>query len=721
MMPESVYQPGSYYVPLPPATYVSASGEFGVPGGPPPQSYQSGLAAPTGLSPAPAGYEWQWGEDSEGGQAYNLIPIAQPSVTTAPIAAPTAAPAQQTGGGYFAQVVTWFHNSKTGEFQQMATSQPPDGSGEWVRFDPGSPSEPPGFREWAARQEGKEADPYAAFKAEWAREFPNEPLTQDMLNDNAGLVKRGISNDLFRLLPLDRQMGFSTSRIALLDNTDQMALIAYNPAVANDFPTSHWKTFSNDWLARVLGPIMQQNNPAEWTNIVNQNQIGGANAGALPAEITPPAADLNPPAVPSVTGGTPGAPVGSPAAAPAPYYGTEGPSGTPSLIPNFNEPAIGQGDSALDIYRNTLNMPAQQGDVRYRLSGKIDQNGNPVTEPPDTGGDVSKPPYPAPTGKTWNYTQQWDSGTRTYVDKWELVDAQRHAGGTTVRIDPRPELTAEQIDRLNQQEETARKMADLAERKQDWEEMRYWADRALQLEQTRVGATQRQEELGLQAQLGYAGSARADLQANLQRAGVTGYYGGVPTQAREQAIADQQLKNYAAKVDAAYRAGQLSLQDAQRLINQRAQTESETQGAFGRNLQTQQFNFQVAKDPASAFVKAGNAANLIAPGGGTPYQDNQRLSGTGVPLTNQQAFAGNPNLAAPIQRITGGNEQFQLPSYQGLQALLPSQREQVGAGLQTMGYNPEDIFAQSQRLTTTTAPAQYALPSRRRRTAASLV
>src|SRR3990172_10613503 len=57
------------------------------------------------------------------------------------------------------------------------------------------------------------ADPYGEFKAAFQKDY-GRAITQEEMNDNGTLVKLGISNELFTLLPLDRQMAFDSSRLA---------------------------------------------------------------------------------------------------------------------------------------------------------------------------------------------------------------------------------------------------------------------------------------------------------------------------------------------------------------------------------------------------------------------------------------------------------------------------------------------------------------------------
>ena len=167
-------------------------------------------------------------------------------------------------------------------------------------------------------------------------------------------------------------------------------------------------------------------------------------------------------------------------------------------------------------------------------------------------------------------------------------------------------------------------------------------------------------------------------------------------------------------------------------LEERGQTEAERQGTFRRGLEASEFQFQVERDPAAAFTKAINAGNLLTPGGGVPSQSfarvgpavggYSRIAGvpgqagfatTGAPQGVQQAFTDNPNVSRQVRNLFSEGE-FRIPSAQGLSGLLPSQRQQLGAGLRTLGYQPEDVEAASEKLTTTTLPSQSVRRSRPR-------
>jgi hypothetical protein len=106
-------------------------------------------------------------------------------------------------------------------------------------------------------------------------------------------------------------------------------------------------------------------------------------------------------------------------------------------------------------------------------------------------------------------------------------------------------------------------------------------------------------------------------------------------------------------VDAAYRAGQISLQQGQQAISERAQTLSE-----------RMYQFQVQRDPSAPFQQAFAARELITPGGvatpsGAPNQWGQagvttpiRVLGqtTITPLTLEEAFTQNRAVSPAVRR-----------------------------------------------------------------------
>ncbi|MDP2659414.1 MAG: hypothetical protein Q8R28_01615 [Dehalococcoidia bacterium] len=164
-MPNDLYQPGSYYTPIPPATYVSASGEFGTPGGGPPPSYQEGLDDPNA-----SGYI--------------------PGINSPAAAAPTA-PAVPSAA--------------------YPTPYPPGTS-------PHSPALGP----------APTADPYAAFKAAFQAAY-GRPVTQRELNNPEGELNDILDGrpGLTRLLPIDRQYTLDAKVLSDLSNEDLNPVLGY--------------------------------------------------------------------------------------------------------------------------------------------------------------------------------------------------------------------------------------------------------------------------------------------------------------------------------------------------------------------------------------------------------------------------------------------------------------------------------------------------------------
>ncbi len=87
------------------------------------------------------------------------------------------------------------------------------------------------------------AGPYDAFNAAFAKQF-GRPITQDEQSSNEFV--QSLSNELFRLLPVDRQAGFSTVRLATLGNDDLMKVLSFNPQLLTGFPTERLLTFGPD-------------------------------------------------------------------------------------------------------------------------------------------------------------------------------------------------------------------------------------------------------------------------------------------------------------------------------------------------------------------------------------------------------------------------------------------------------------------------------------------
>ena len=88
--------------------------------------------------------------------------------------------------------------------------------------------------------------PYDAFNAAFKAAF-GRPITQEEQSSNEFVET--LSNDLFRLLPKDRLIGFSLDRLAALSNDDLIRLV---PSVIPLFPNQRLLSFSKDYLDKVI-------------------------------------------------------------------------------------------------------------------------------------------------------------------------------------------------------------------------------------------------------------------------------------------------------------------------------------------------------------------------------------------------------------------------------------------------------------------------------------
>ena len=205
------------------------------------------------------------------------------------------------------------------------------------------------------------------------------------------------------------------------------------------------------------------------------------------------------------------------------------------------------------------------------------------------------------------------------------------------------------------------------------------------------------------------------------RAGVTGLIDEKPTFAREQVISSAERANLAARAGIALSAAQEARArgddiEAKRQFDETQRLRAEIQRGQ-LSLQERQFQFQSARDPASAFVKAQRASAFATPGVVTPTPTGDAAGVT--PSTSsgvRQTFVENPRVAARVKNIfRGSGDEFRIPSQQATKRLLPSERAQLASGLQVMGLDPADVAEQTRRLTTTTTPARQATTTRRRR------
>ena len=93
---------------------------------------------------------------------------------------------------------------------------------------------------------------YEAFKTAF-RTSNGRDITQDELNSNEFLAS--LSNELFRLLPGGRQVGFDAKRLSLLDNSDLIKIINHNPQILGSFSADRLSTFSIDEINRFIGYV----------------------------------------------------------------------------------------------------------------------------------------------------------------------------------------------------------------------------------------------------------------------------------------------------------------------------------------------------------------------------------------------------------------------------------------------------------------------------------
>jgi len=227
------------------------------------------------------------------------------------------------------------------------------------------------------------------------------------------------------------------------------------------------------------------------------------------------------------------------------------------------------------------------------------------------------------------------------------------------------------------------------------------------------------------------------LEEALRQAQITGFIDGKPTFAREQAISIAERANLSTRANIALNAAQEArargdqkeairqfdkaqdlrdaIQRGQLDVSVRAQTEAELEGRLRRDLQERQFQFQAARDPASAFVKAQRASAIATPGGTPPLQKDDDPGETPAEnfkwqegaLNVSKTFVKNPLVSKRVQDIFRGSEgEFRVPSQQATQNLLASERAQLASGLKYMGFDPADVAEQTRKLTATTTPAQ---------------
>ncbi len=197
---------------------------------------------------------------------------------------------------------------------------------------------------------------YDAFNAQFQKEY-GRPITQAEQSDNDMLAnKLGISNDLLRLLPIDRQMSFDAKRLALLSNEDLGKIIEFNPNVAGSFDTKRLAAFSNDFIQKTIKPYLTTANPVEWDNL--SKAIGTPPPGQQPAgTTTPPIVGGNGPSAGPSAGPSMGPP-GGPATATIPTM--QGSTVTP--------PVLKQGT---DYRLNMLNAPTLPSNIGSMTASQI--------------------------------------------------------------------------------------------------------------------------------------------------------------------------------------------------------------------------------------------------------------------------------------------------------------------------------------------------------------
>ncbi len=239
--------------------------------------------------------------------------------------------------------------------------------------------------------------------------------------------------------------------------------------------------------------------------------------------------------------------------------------------------------------------------------------------------------------------------------------------------------------------------------------------------------------LALTAELGYAGSRRADAQVGFQEAGVTGYYNNNPTMQREQLISDTERANLLAQAQMGNMAAQIRLKEVDQAENQR-------QFNVGQEMQWRQNPTSVydrvwgartgtSGNPitgGSASPGAGGFATPGAAGGGGPMAQGQSTvptsaggapgGGFAPPAQGQasgaltyneirQAGAEAPGIAA----ATSGARPGVMPSYQNaggmptvsgqaLNQLSPTERGVFDAQLRVTGNDPQDYEWNRRRL-----------------------
>ena len=552
-------------------------------------------------------------------------------------------------------------------------------------------------------------------------------------------------------------------------------VIDANPGVLGDIPATRLASFPGDALALFVTNLERRGDAATNQKIRDQiaNLRGVMQQNRLQA---PPVSqpDLPPETTPPPGAQPPGAPPPDATAGPAPrqspQYGTENYYGTGFDLPRFSPDGSRTNRYLSLATAGVAGLGATMGvpNPTRRTAGIFEPTEPLIPTTPTEeggGGGGGAPPktvtvtIPAgfdaggqPIFKTITIPVQtvdlgngkmesgFDHPVKGWVSLGESTAPRGGGGGGGGGGQPSqtsligPDLLREgaaadiartnaQIAQINQQMADAQQKLAEAQRRQDFEEVTYWQTRADNLANLQLQATLGRDKLALESQLGYAASERGDLQANLQRAQVTGYYGQSPTLAREQAINDELRKNFALEEEAAMNAANIAIknqdfQEAKRqfglaqdlreqqfeleqtiqtggldLQRQRFGLESEL-GRGAQDLERSKFQFQVERDPASFAQKAYAARGQTSPAspGSTGLATTRSpLSFGEIEATGQLA----PGLSAAFAGQTGGKMPYL--SDQSRARLLPIERQQFGAVLGAMGEDEESYEARARR------------------------
>ena len=573
-------------------------------------------------------------------------------------------------------------------------------------------------------------DPYVAFKEGFQQEY-KRPITAEEMNDNGVLVnKLGISNDLFRLLPLDRQMGFDAKRLALLDNTDLGKLMTFNPNVIGSFGTKRLSTFSNDFIQGTVLPYLEKANPAEATNV--KTAIG------QPKAVLPPAPAVQAPgALPPI----------KPGATPQSPYSIGGPQ-LPGRVTSRK---------ALDLYMQLLGLtgPEQRGvntqnrsagaDFRIASATTTDGGQPPPPEPPQVPPGSPEPPvvsiptsdggtvYTDPrTGKPWAFqTPPVNPGT-----PWATPGQLMPLPSLNDLPPEQKALIAAQISKI---------YSDMAKDSSGGQSQDLGAQYQKNAYDLLLGQAQLQQNQG-----------QFETTLAQRQAEASGYQGGLPTLQRETSKAQQDLANANYALEAAKSAAQIALSQGNldeairqnSMVNALEQMKVKLQADLGyaeserqdiatginlgryQNIELPRYqNIELPGAEQTRAIEAGRYQNIELPGaeqsrqlalanmlsqpGG--YLALAAAQGRQVP-TGAAALSGlppSPVLASVLTSGTSGGSTYGGSQAPPLQAsvpqgfrplsprtqrrMSPSQLQELGVGVNLAGGRAEDYYAESQR------------------------